>query len=48
VDKMGVANITTEAKENEHNENQNDNPGTIVEFQANSSGSNTPTNGESM
>uniref|UniRef100_M1DZ00 Uncharacterized protein n=1 Tax=Solanum tuberosum TaxID=4113 RepID=M1DZ00_SOLTU len=31
-DRMVSANIATEAKANEHNENQNDNPGTIVEF----------------
>uniref|UniRef100_M1DSH1 Uncharacterized protein n=1 Tax=Solanum tuberosum TaxID=4113 RepID=M1DSH1_SOLTU len=48
VDRMGVANITTEDKENEHNESQNDNLGTIVEFQANASDNSSPTNGASV
>uniref|UniRef100_M1DY23 Integrase core domain containing protein n=1 Tax=Solanum tuberosum TaxID=4113 RepID=M1DY23_SOLTU len=42
-DIMVDTNIVAEAKENEHNENQNDNPGTIFEFLANASGNNTTT-----
>uniref|UniRef100_M1DS33 Uncharacterized protein n=1 Tax=Solanum tuberosum TaxID=4113 RepID=M1DS33_SOLTU len=47
-DKTVAANIAAENKANEHNENQNDNPGTIVEYQANKSGNNTPTDGASV
>uniref|UniRef100_M1DAN9 Uncharacterized protein n=1 Tax=Solanum tuberosum TaxID=4113 RepID=M1DAN9_SOLTU len=40
VDRMVEANIVAEARTNEHNETQNDNPGAIVEFQANPAGNN--------
>uniref|UniRef100_M1DYA6 Uncharacterized protein n=1 Tax=Solanum tuberosum TaxID=4113 RepID=M1DYA6_SOLTU len=42
VDKMVEANIAVEARTKEHNETQNDNPGAIVEFQANAAGNNAP------
>uniref|UniRef100_M1DBT9 Uncharacterized protein n=1 Tax=Solanum tuberosum TaxID=4113 RepID=M1DBT9_SOLTU len=47
-ERMVAANIAAEAKENENSENQNENSGTIVEFQANTSGNNTPTNGANV
>uniref|UniRef100_M1DP76 Putative plant transposon protein domain-containing protein n=1 Tax=Solanum tuberosum TaxID=4113 RepID=M1DP76_SOLTU len=43
VDRMVEANIAAEARTKEHNETQNDNPGAIVEFQANAAGKNAST-----
>uniref|UniRef100_M1BHZ6 Integrase core domain containing protein n=1 Tax=Solanum tuberosum TaxID=4113 RepID=M1BHZ6_SOLTU len=48
LDKMIAAHIAVEVRANEHNATQNDNPGTIVEFQANASGNDAPTDGASV
>ena len=48
MDTMVDANVVAKARANEHNENQNDNSGTIVEFQANASGNSAPKDGASV
>uniref|UniRef100_M1DF25 Uncharacterized protein n=1 Tax=Solanum tuberosum TaxID=4113 RepID=M1DF25_SOLTU len=47
IDRMVPNKITTESRANEHNENQNENSGTIVEFQTNASGNSALTDGAS-